>query len=54
MYATWIKNDREARKFWEEVGRGGASRCKSKRSNEAWPADGENMSGPSTAVGVIE
>jgi hypothetical protein len=23
MYATWIKNGREARKFWEEVARGG-------------------------------
>ena len=23
MYGTWIKNEREARKFWEEVARGG-------------------------------
>jgi hypothetical protein len=23
MYGTWVKNEREARKFWAEVARGG-------------------------------
>jgi hypothetical protein len=23
MYGTWVKNEREARKFWTEVARGG-------------------------------